>query len=940
VGIDSRAPFVGRDHELGSVLTAVTQVAGAGLTAVVVLGEAGMGKSRLLAEAADRIGQPGWRLLRVRGERLERRVPYASLGTALREVKVDNAFAEGLLRDALATLELAIASAPAEAAGPVFGRACAAIGQLLTALTASGPLALFVDDLHELDDDSLALLAVVLTRLSRAPIGLVVAMRSHLAAPNAAAQELLSRLVDSVDVVQIELGELSRSELASVVANAVGGPPDEALLDQVSRRADGNPYFAAEIARSLADSHQVTIDASGARLAGVPPELHLTRRAAVLRRVLPLDAPTRAVARTLAVLRGAGLERMDLIAAVTALPAAAVAAAFDDLVRAHVVVGDRDDTYRFSHDIIRDAIYDEIGPAERRRLHGLCAEQLLADRDRGDPDLLELAWHVSESALRGDARAAQVLTEAARLTLSGAPEAAAGFCARALSVLKDEAPERPGLLALQCRAQARSSRPAAAVTSGRTALALLPPGDERFRTAVAVLGGLLSLGRIEEAIAVADEQVRSPGVPAALRAQRAMLLVFANRTDEALQEANRASSMPPSSPAEEVVVYGQLAMLTSMLFRHDETVRYADRALASAGSSVTLQLQALGVAAFTEALAGLVGDAAQRVRRADRLTRQTEGPHPFAGELGVARIVIDWLTGRWDSALEAARTMAGDLMYRQHVMIAAAVISAELEMRTWRGELVLAAPLAAPAATLPRNMASLHAWALAGLRMAQSDRDGARAILVTAIEAPGTPTYLELLLSRLAELEQEAGRPEEAERAVRSLVNVSGPQISPWSRATTHRTVGLVRGDSDALLEAVKEADAAGLVFEAARARLALGELGSGPVSEGLVDGLVEAHRTFAGLGTHGLRRLAARRLRELGAKVPRSRSRAAGLLTQSEEQVARLVQQGMRNRDIAAALHLSPRSVEVYLSRVYGKLRVSSRLELARALDAMDTHP
>ena len=84
------------------------------------------------------------------------------------------------------------------------------------------------------------------------------------------------------------------------------------------------------------------------------------------------------------------------------------------------------------------------------------------------------------------------------------------------------------------------------MTSGRAALDLLPPGDERFRTAVAVLGGLLSLGRIEEAIAVADEQVRSPGVPAALRAQRAMLLVFANRTEEALREATLASSMLPS----------------------------------------------------------------------------------------------------------------------------------------------------------------------------------------------------------------------------------------------------------------------------------------------------------------------------------------------------------------------------------------------------------
>ena len=99
----------------------------------------------------------------------------------------------------------------------------------------------------------------------------------------------------------------------------------------------------------------------------------------------------------------------------------------------------------------------------------------------------------------------------------------------------------------------------------------------------------------------------------------------------------------------------------------------------------------------------------------------------------------------------------------------------------------------------------------------------------------------------------------------------------------------------------------------------------------------MEAYRTFARLGADGLRRRAGRRLHDLGEKVPRHRSRAAGLLTESEERVARLVQQGMRNRDIAAALHYSPRSIEVYLSRVYTKLRVSSRLELARALDALD---
>jgi DNA-binding NarL/FixJ family response regulator len=130
----------------------------------------------------------------------------------------------------------------------------------------------------------------------------------------------------------------------------------------------------------------------------------------------------------------------------------------------------------------------------------------------------------------------------------------------------------------------------------------------------------------------------------------------------------------------------------------------------------------------------------------------------------------------------------------------------------------------------------------------------------------------------------------------------------------------------------VEEAAAGGLVFERARAQLVLGELA---VDAG--EQLVEAYRTFARLGAHGLRRRTGRRLQELGEKVPRRRSRAAGLLTESEERVARLVQQGMRNREIAAALHYSPRSVEVYLSRIYGKLRVSSRLALARALDAMD---
>ena len=144
-----------------------------------------------------------------------------------------------------------------------------------------------------------------------------------------------------------------------------------------------------------------------------------------------------------------------------------------------------------------------------------------------------------------------------------------------------------------------------------------------------------------------------------------------------------------------------------------------------------------------------------------------------------------------------------------------------------------------------------------------------------------------------------------------------------------HRAIGLVHADADALRTAADEALAGGLVFEHARAVLALGLLDG--MADGVADELVGAYQTFADLGAHGLRRTAGRRLRELGAEVPRARERPAGLLTDTEDRIARLVCQGMRNREIAAALHYTPRSVEVYLSRIYAKLGISSRLELAR---------
>ena len=117
-----------------------------------------------------------------------------------------------------------------------------------------------------------------------------------------------------------------------------------------------------------------------------------------------------------------------------------------------------------------------------------------------------------------------------------------------------------------------------------------------------------------------------------------------------------------------------------------------------------------------------------------------------------------------------------------------------------------------------------------------------------------------------------------------------------------------------------------------------VGKAGADGNRSGLdVDELVLAYQGFATMGADGLRRAAGRRLRALGAKVPRARTRSAGLLTETEDRIARLVRQGMRNREIAATLQYTPRSVEVSLSRIYAKLGISSRLALARMLDTTD---
>ncbi len=213
------------------------------------------------------------------------------------------------------------------------------------------------------------------------------------------------------------------------------------------------------------------------RLSAPAGEIRFGDAGALLRRVVRCRRPA-AVARALAVLDAVELERIALVAQVAGEPEPAVATAFDELVRAAVVVCDGQRRYRFAHRIVAEALYEEIGPAQRRRLHARAARLMLAARERGEPvDLLDLARHLAASvdARRrgrgGGARRGRP-ARVAHARRTPPPVSASG----PWPLLGPGAPERAELLALQCRALARAARPEPAVAPGREALALLPAG--------------------------------------------------------------------------------------------------------------------------------------------------------------------------------------------------------------------------------------------------------------------------------------------------------------------------------------------------------------------------------------------------------------------------------------------------------------------------------
>jgi hypothetical protein len=450
---------VGRDDVLDRLRQAVDgAVAGRGLI-VLLTGEAGIGKTTMLREAARYAEGTGARPAWGWGWPGEGAPGYWPWIQVLRALGLD----ARLSRDVLGT---AAEDAPASARFQLFDE----VTSLLLAESRIQPVVVFLDDLHAADEPSLLLLDFLVRRLPAGAMSVIGTYRGPDPGPALAAVATRATV--------LPLTGLPVEAVALLVANVLGEQPGAGVAADVHRRTGGNPFFVQQVSWLLKEGQE-----------GIPPGV----REALAERFAGLAAACVAALSAAAVI---GLRfRADLVTRAMAQPPELVAEALAEAARAGVLTGDAPGAYSFAHDLFREYAYQRLPAAERARLHLRTGAELEADRARGaDVPLAELAGHFVQ-ADPASARAYEYSAAAAREADDRlAYEEAAHHWERALAAAGDSPQARTETLLELAQARWRMG---AGEAAGETYLAAAGlarrEGDVRGLAHAAL--GLHTLGR-------------------------------------------------------------------------------------------------------------------------------------------------------------------------------------------------------------------------------------------------------------------------------------------------------------------------------------------------------------------------------------------------------------------------------------------------------------
>ena len=900
--------LVGREPERGHVERVLERARSGESATLALVGEPGIGKTALLDHAAERAG--GMRLLRARGVESEAQIPFASLLELLRP-------ALGVLDcipepQALA-LEGALALRPARARERF--AVDAATLSLLAAYAEQGAVAVLVDDAHWLDGPSAEALLFAVRRLVADPIAVLVAVR-----------EGEPSLLDGADLPTLRISGLSREEAASLLD---GLSPDAAA--RLHDATAGNPLGLLELAH---DAAELALAPEGAP---VLVSARISRE--FLRRMGELDEAERRALLLLATSDSGDLALLERASRRLGVELSALSAA-----ERTGLVSVRAGSVEFRHPLARSAIYAGARPEERRAMHRALASAL------PDRDIDRRAWHLASAAAGVDEQASAALEQAGVRARDRSAYATAAL-----------AFERAGRLASDGERRARMVFAAAQESwhagSVPRAVALLDEarastGERSTVLEIDELAGHIATrqGPVMRghAILTAAAEHADPERAIAMLAEATAACFYAGNPAEMLVVAERASSLVPKGASVRTRFLASIAIGVARVAGGDAAAgsEAIQEAVALAGASRELRddLQlvpwlAIAPIFLREASTGRVLlDRALEVAR----ERSAIGALPLVLDL----VALDHATtDRWAVA-EATYLEAIGLARetgQQTDLVFGLSGLARLQARRGR-ERECQANVAEALQLCDRLGTRLHeVWVVEALGMLELGLGEAeravehlkrqqRLVAALGITDPDLSPAPELIdaCCRL-------GRVQEAQALAEDFVAAAQAKGQPWSIARALRGQGLVASDNrfastfeQALEQHANTPDA----FEEARTQLAYGERLRRARNRRLArEQLRAALETFELLDARPWIDRARAELAASGETLRRRDTSTIDELTPQELQIAVLLAGGKTTREAAAALFLSPKTIEYHLRHVYLKLDIHSRDELARAL-------
>lgn len=954
--------FVGRVAERQRLRDAFDRAVAGEPGTVLVGGEAGVGKTRLLGELADHVRNRGGRWLIGGCPSMGAHVqPLAPLVAALRPVvrAAPEATLDRLLGPARNELTWLVPELEREASRAVSGADTSA-GRLLELvlgvlhrLATAQPTAIALEDLHWADPSTRDLLAFVARNLEGSSLLVVATYRTDELHRRHPLRPVLAEVARLDRTTSMALGRFRRPEVVDQLTGILGWAPDPDLVDDVLARSEGNPLFVEELASS-ADGDTTIPSTLG----------HLLQA-----RLDQVTDCTQQVLRVLAV--GGSSVPAGALAAVAALDDATLDDALREAVNHNLVVVDTHGDYSFRHALLQEVVYDELLPGERTRLHGAYGREFTAlptTSEAGRAGQRAYHWEAAHDLPEALAASVEAGVEADRIYAFAdaavhyeralalweqVPDAAdraarhrlelvdaaaettflAGDAHRALELvdaaLKDppvnEALRVGALHATRGRLLIAARDTDGALGAVDEALGILPtdpPSQERAWTMAQRATTLMLLGRLSEARPYAEQALdlaRAVGDRSAeansLNTLGCVLAALGD-VDEGLGHLRRAVEVARADrvlPDSMTRAYGNLSDALRLAGRREEAVALADEGIAMAsehGLSTAFQRNNKA-----EALLGL-----GRLAEADHITDEILGarrvPEQAALAARITRGRVMLRFGRFAESIalldeaEAMVERIHDVQYRGNLLRTRA------ELAAWAGDHDQAAELVSAGLALGQSLDDYRFTARLGALGVRVEADR----LQGAALVDGATDRAERLIERLRAMPQRVTGAFDAHLAM-ALAEAEMTRI----------TAGAER-QAAAWIEARQAAEAQSAPFHAAYARwreaeawVEAGELDL--ASETVVSGRTTAEAIGA---AHLLAQLDALARR---ARLPGRPAVPAddGLgLTSREAEVLDLLAEGRSNREIAAALYISAKTASVHVSNILAKLGVRSRTEAA----------